>query len=392
MSLARGVVQLPWWGYVVYTLVLTHLTIVAVTVFLHRAQAHRALSLHPVLSHLFRFWLWLTTGMVTREWVAVHRKHHAHVETPHDPHSPKTYGLRKVLLEGAELYAKEADDPATARQYGAGAPDDWLEQHLYGEHQILGVALMLVVDLVLFGVIGMTIWAVQMAWIPFFAAGVINGVGHHTGYRNFATEDASRNIVPWGILIGGEELHNNHHAYGSSACFSCRWYELDLGWLYIKILTGLRLATVHRLVPRLRIVAGKRDCDVHTVQAVLTHRFHVIAQFSRAAANALHPELRALRLPGGGDARSHFMHYLQVDAKDLAAEERLKLEHILTSSRTMATAYSMGQTLRSFWAASDLSSEQLAQQMQHWCVHAEQCGIAAIERFSVRLRGYALRA
>ena len=236
LAIANGLVQMPWWGYVLVALALTHVTIAGVTIFLHRHQAHRALELHPIVSHFFRFWLWLTTGMVTREWAAVHRKHHAKCETVDDPHSPVTFGLKKVLLEGAELYRVGAADPDTVAKYGHGAPDDWIERNLYSKHTVLGIATMLVIDLVLFGAIGLTIWAVQMAWIPLFAAGVINGLGHHTGYRNFQTEDASTNIVPWGILIGGEELHNNHHAYGSSAKLSSKWYEFDIGWLYIRIL------------------------------------------------------------------------------------------------------------------------------------------------------------
>src|SRR5512134_764769 len=223
--LARGLMPLPWWGYVVVALALTHVTIAAVTIYLHRHSAHRALDLHPAVSHFFRFWLWLTTGMVTREWAAVHRKHHAKVETPEDPHSPKVYGLKKVLLEGSELYRGAVADAETIAKYGHGAPDDWLERNLYSRHQVLGVALMLVIDLVLFGALGATVWAVQMAWIPLFAAGVINGVGHYSGYRNFQTEDTSTNIVPWGVLIGGEELHNNHHAYASSARLSSKWFE-----------------------------------------------------------------------------------------------------------------------------------------------------------------------
>jgi stearoyl-CoA desaturase (delta-9 desaturase) len=240
-----GLVTLPWWGYAIAALALTHVTIVAVTIFLHRHQTHRALTLHPAVSHFFRFWLWLTTGMITREWVAVHRKHHAKRETAEDPHSPQVLGIRRVLVAGVTLYMKEADNPDTIAQYGHGTPDDWLERHLYSKYVRSGFVLVALADFAIFGLLpGMAILITQMVWIPFFAAGVINGAGHFWGYRNWDTSDASTNIVPWGILIGGEELHNNHHAFPTSARLSQKWYELDVGWLYIRILVGLGLAHV----------------------------------------------------------------------------------------------------------------------------------------------------
>ncbi len=240
--IAGGLTQATWWQVVIFTLVVTHITIVSVTVFLHRSQAHRGLDLHPAVAHFFRFWLWLATGMVTREWVAIHRKHHARCEREGDPHSPAVFGLAQVFFRGAELYRDEARNAETLARYGHGTPDDWIERTLYSRHNLLGVGLMLVLDLVLFGVVGLTVWAVQMAWIPFWAAGVVNGLGHAWGYRNFVCPDDSTNVVPWGLLIGGEELHNNHHAYGTSAKFSSRWYEFDLGWAYIRILQALGLA------------------------------------------------------------------------------------------------------------------------------------------------------
>ncbi len=247
-----GLIDLPWWGYVLVALGLTHITIAAVTIFLHRSQAHRAVDLHPVVSHFFRFWLWLTTGMVTREWVAIHRKHHAKCETEEDPHSPQTRGIRKVFWEGAELYRAEAKNRETIEKYSHGTPDDWIERHLYSPHSAKGIVLMMAINLILFGPIGLTIWAVQMAWIPVTAAGIINGIGHYWGYRNFACEDASTNILPWGILIGGEELHNNHHAYGTSARLSNKWYEFDIGWLYIKLMSYVGLAQVRKLAPTVK--------------------------------------------------------------------------------------------------------------------------------------------
>src|SRR5882724_3959710 len=290
-----GLVDLPWWGYILTTLLLTHITIASVTIFLHRHQAHRALDLHPVASHFFRFWLWLTTGQVTKEWASIHRKHHAKCETVDDPHSPQILGIKKVLLEGAELYRKESKNLETLEKYGYGTPDDWLEHNLYTKHTSKGIGLMLVIDLLLFGPIGLTIWAVQMAWIPLTAAGIINGGGHYWGYRNFQTVDASTNLLPWGILIGGEELHNNHHAYGTSAKLSNKWYEFDIGWLYIRTMETLRLAKVLRVAPKVRMDAGKMACDAATLQAIITHRYDVVAKFAKSRKQTAIEEVRALR-------------------------------------------------------------------------------------------------
>ncbi|HSW52989.1 MAG TPA: fatty acid desaturase, partial [Sulfuricaulis sp.] len=277
----EGLITLPWWGYIIAALILTHITIVAVTLYLHRHQAHRALELHPVVSHFFRFWLWLTTGMVTKEWAAIHRKHHAKVETPDDPHSPMQYGIRKVMWQGAELYREAAKNGETMEKYGHGTPDDWLERNLYTRHSGKGIVLMFVINLLLFGPLGITIWAVQMAWIPIFAAGVINGIGHYWGYRNYEVADTSTNIVPWGILIGGEELHNNHHTFGSSAKFSSKWWEFDIGWLYINLMQAVGLARVKKIPPELTCDSAKQHIDLDTVRAVITGRFVVMAQFAR---------------------------------------------------------------------------------------------------------------
>src|SRR6478752_4565331 len=280
---AHGLTPLPWWGYVVVALALTHITIASVTIFLHRSQAHRGLDLHPVASHSFRFWLWLTTGMVTKEWVAIHRKHHAKVETPDDPHSPQTRGIKTVLLRGAELYRDESKIPETLEKYGHGTPDDWIERNLYTPFSWQGVGVMLMINVALFGPIGLTIWAVQMLWIPITAAGIINGIGHYWGYRNFACNDASANIVPWGIIIGGEELHNNHHAYGTSAKLSSRWYEFDIGWMYIRGLELVGLAKVRKVAPKLKVAKGQKHVpDLATLQAVITHRYAVASQYARS--------------------------------------------------------------------------------------------------------------
>jgi stearoyl-CoA desaturase (Delta-9 desaturase) len=383
-----GLFDLPWWGYVVYTLVVTHITIAAVTIYLHRHQAHRALDLHPLPSHFFRFWLWLTTGMVTREWAAIHRKHHAKCESPDDPHSPQVLGLRKVLFQGAELYRDEALNRETLERYGHGTPDDWIERHLYSKYNMLGILFMLAIDFALFGFIGITVWAVQMIWIPFFAAGVINGVGHYWGYRNFQPGDASRNIVPWGILIGGEELHNNHHAYASSARLSNRWYEFDIGWLYIRILETVGLARVRKVAPRLKLVS-KSHCDVATLQAVLTHRYEVLAKYGKSLRTTCAAEMRALRASAVSVDWAALKRWLHIDTSSLPPTEREQREQVLQASRVLATVYTMRDELTALWQRSTASRDELVHQLEDWCRRAEASGIEALQTFSRRLRCYA---
>ncbi|HUF21320.1 MAG TPA: fatty acid desaturase [Burkholderiales bacterium] len=388
---AGGLVSLPWWGYVVVVLVLTHITIAAVTIYLHRHSAHRALDLHPAVAHFFRFWLWLTTGMSTKAWTAIHRKHHAKCETEEDPHSPQVLTLKKVLLEGSELYSKEAANKETLSKYGHGTPDDWLERNVYARSDRMGVSLMLVVNVLLFGPIGLTVWAVQMLWIPVLAAGVINGVGHYIGYRNFQVEDASTNIVPWGILIGGEELHNNHHAHASSARLSSRWYEFDIGWLYIRLLEMAGLAQVKKLAPRIRMQAEKPACDLQTLQAVITHRYDVLARYTRSIKATCADELRRLRsqtAAHGVDFRT-LKRWLHLDEKFVPAQEKEKLEQVLEHSRVLKTVYTMRQDLAAVWQRSTATREQLLQQLDDWCRRAEKSGIASLQDFSRTLRSYA---
>ncbi len=388
----NGLITLPWWGYVLVTLALTHITIASVTLFLHRSQAHRALELHPIVSHFFRFWLWLTTGMVTKEWVAIHRKHHAHCETPEDPHSPQVLGLRKVLWQGAELYKQAAQDPETLARYGHGTPDDWLERHLYTPHNFLGITLMLILDVVLFGAIGITIWAVQMLWIPFFAAGVINGIGHYWGYRNYACEDASTNILPWGILIGGEELHNNHHAYGSSAKLSSRWYEFDIGWLYIRLLALFGLARVKKVAPRVKWGEIKHFPDTELLTAIVTHRYDVLSRYLRSMSAVCRSELAKLkaRLPDLAGVRlRQVRRWLSLDMQALGEAERRKLTALLANSPQLRTIYQMRQELTALWQRSTASREQLVKQLSDWCRRAEASGIEALSQFSLKLRSYA---
>jgi len=384
-----GVYDLPWWGYVAYALVVTHITIAGVTIFLHRCQAHRALELHPLVSHFFRFWMWLTTGMVTKTWAAIHRKHHARVESVEDPHSPQIYGINKVLWQGAELYRKEGRNRDTIEKFGEGTPDDLIERHLYTPHDRIGISLMFVINFVLFGFIGISIWAVQMAWIPFFAAGVINGIGHYWGYRNFQPEDASTNVVPWGILIGGEELHNNHHAYASSARFSNRWYEFDIGWLYIRVMESFGLAQVKKVAPELKLDAAKTRCDLATVQAVITHRYEVLAKYAKTLRDTCAEEIRSLKMRAVSVDRAAVKRMLHVDAGALLASERAKVDEAISKSRVLATVYTMRQELAALWQRSSASKEQLVRQLEDWCARAETSGIIALQDFSRRLRRYA---
>jgi stearoyl-CoA desaturase (delta-9 desaturase) len=385
-----GILEFPVWQAIIAGLILTHVTIVTVTVFLHRSQAHRALDLHPVVSHFFRLWLWLTTGMVTREWVAVHRRHHAKCETPNDPHSPKILGLKKVLAEGAELYGKAADDPQVLSRYGHGTPDDWIERHLYSRFKWQGVGLLLILDLLLFGVYGITLWAVQMIWIPFFAAGVINGVGHYWGYRNFESPDASTNIVPWGILIGGEELHNNHHAFPSSAKLSSKWWELDLGWFYIRLLDILGLADVKKVAPRPQVVEGKRCVDMDTVRAVIIGRMHVAARYAR---DVLAPVIRAELCRSERHCRRLFkrtQRLLVLEGPRLDERAKQRLEQVLEQSQTLKTVYQYRERLRDLWERTAPSQDALLKSLQEWCQQAEATGIQALETFARNLRGYTL--
>ena len=387
--LLHGLIELPWWGYVVVALVFTHITIAAVTIYLHRHSAHRALDLHPIPAHFFRFWLWLTTSMGTQQWTAVHRKHHARCETEDDPHSPQILGINKVLWEGAELYSAAKNDREMLDTFGRGCPDDWIENTLYLPHQNLGIILMLVLNLVLFGPIGATIWAVQMIWIPFFAAGVVNGIGHYWGYRNFQCDDASTNIVPWGIIIGGEELHNNHHAHPSSARLSNKWYEFDIGWLYIRILETLGLARVKKTAPQLVTGTARSECDRQMLQAIITHRWTVLEQFMRDIRGTCAAELETLgRSSRHGINWTTVRRWLHLDKAALPEAEQVRVGKVLEESAVLSTLQRMRQDLGALWGRSNATTEQLVQQLDDWCDRAERSGIDALVTFSRRLRTF----
>ena len=386
--MTQGLLDLSWWQLILVTLVLTHVTIVSVTVYLHRAQAHRALDLHPLLAHFFRFWLWLTTGMVTREWVGVHRRHHARCETPEDPHSPQVLGLDKVLWEGAELYRDATRDSEMIERYSHGTPDDWIERHVYTPWNFIGVSLMLVIDFVLFGVAGIAVWAIQMVWIPFFAAGVINGLGHYWGYRNFQSPDAATNISPWGILIGGEELHNNHHAFPSSARLSARWWEFDIGWMYIRLFGLVRLARVRRVARKPEIRADKTTIDMDTVRAVVTHRMYVLANYARDVIKPVtHAELCGSESQCKRMARQARRLLVRSEGS-LDAISRERLQAILERSQVLATVHRSRQQLQQVWERTASSQEALLASLQQWCRDAEDSGIKALQDFARSLRTY----
>lgn len=386
---ANGLFDLAWWQVLLVTLGLTHITIASVTIYLHRHSAHRSLDLHPLPAHFFRFWLWLTTGQVTKEWTAIHRKHHAKCERDGDPHSPVVFGIQTVFWQGSELYRAEAKNQETLDRYGHNTPDDWIERQVYTGRSMWGVALMLVINLALFGIIGLTVWAVQMAWIPITAAGIINGIGHWWGYRNFEAQDASTNIVPWGILIGGEELHNNHHTYPTSAKLSVKPYEFDLGWFYICVLSAVGLAKVKKRSPRAAYGDVRPVADEHTLEALIANRYEVMAHYARglraqvAAEAAQLSDAKVLR-----DAR----RWLHRDAEKVPAEVRTQLALACATSHALATMVKMREELRHIWLNTSGSREQLAADLQAWCKRAEDSGVAALHEFSLKLRSVRLRA
>ena len=389
MEYLYGVLNLSFWGYVIVTVLMVQITMMAVTLYLHRDQAHRAINLHPVLRHFFRFWIWCTSGMLTREWVAVHRKHHAYCETPDDPHSPQIYGLKKVLLEGAELYRVEKDRPETLEKFGRGAPDDWLEKNIYLRYPWGGILLTFVIDLVLFGVPGITIFAVQMISMPLFAAGVINGLGHHSGYRNFECDDAATNLLPWGMLVGGEELHNNHHAFPTSAKFSVRSWEFDIGWLYICVLRALKLAKVNKVAPRPMLKPSPRQSvDIENLRAIIVNRMHVLRDYTKQVTL---PVLRRERAAAAGDAAWRKAKKLLVRQPKLLDERaRHSLSQLLSDNATLQTVHEFREKLRTLWSGANVSNERLLQQLKDWCAEAEASGISVLEDFAARLRSYHL--
>lgn len=391
MEYLYGILNLSFWGYVVATLIMVQITMMAVTLYLHRDQAHRSLELHPALRHFFRFWIWCTSGMLTREWVAVHRKHHAFCEKDGDPHSPKVFGLKKVLLEGAELYRFEKDNQETLDKYGRGTPDDWLERNVYLRVPYGGIIVLVVADLLLFGVPGITIIAIQLASMPLFAAGVINGLGHHSGYRNFECDDAATNLVPWGLLVGGEELHNNHHAFPTSAKFSVRRWEFDIGWMYINIFRALGMAKVRKVAPQ--PVLEQRPAahaDIDNLRAIIVNRMHVLRDYSHKVTL---PVLRRERAVAAGNRALKRARKLLIRQPALLdSNARQRLTSLLSDNDALRTVHEFRERLTELWNGANVGNEKLLQQLREWCIEAEASGIKVLEEFAERLRCYRLQA
>ena len=388
--LASGMLEASWWQVLLAALVMTHITISAVTIFLHRAQSHRALELHALPSHFFRLWLWLTTGMVTKEFVAIHRKHHAKCETEEDPHSPQTRGIKALLLTGVELYRAESKNTETMVKYGSGTPDDWIERNLYTRFSWQGVGVMLLIDVLLFGAIGITVWAIQMLWIPVMATGIINGIGHWWGYRNFETADASRNVSPWGIVIGGEELHNNHHTYPTSAKFSVKPYEFDIGWVYIRGMEMLGLAKVRKTPPKLALGAV-RVADSQTLEALIANRYEVMAHYATGLKLTVAAELDKLKAQGAENSTRWAemrlaKRWLHRDDDQIPQVVKPRIAQVVAQSPVLAKLVAMREELRQLWTRTNVSAEQLVADLQAWCRRAEESGVAALQEFSLRLR------
>ena len=385
-----GLLNLSFWGYVAATVVLTQITIASVTIYLHRHQTHRALTLHPIISHFFRFWLWMTTGMVTAEWVAIHRKHHATTDVEGDPHSPVVLGIKKVLREGKELYSAAAKDKEMVEKYSHGTPNDWMERNVYSRYSGLGIRSMLVINLILFGIPGISIWAIQMMWIPVWAAGVVNGLGHYFGYRNFECHDAATNIIPWGFWIGGEELHNNHHTFASSAKFSVKWWEFDIGWMYIQCLSFLGLAKVKKLPPQLARQEGKLHVDVETVKAVIGNRFQVMSHYYKRVVCPILQNVKRSGIENKEDKRLFQRAGMLLRRQDvlLSPGANSHLKALLERYEQLRIVYSYRQSLQNVWLKTATSQKELIEALQQWCKQAEESGLEVLHQFAQQLKGY----
>jgi stearoyl-CoA desaturase (delta-9 desaturase) len=385
--LAHGTWSIAWWQIVLFALAMTHVTMISVTVFLHRHQAHRALDLHPIASHFFRFWLWLTTGQVTKEWASIHRKHHAKCEQAEDPHSPHVHGIKTVLLQGAELYRAESKNKETMARFGHGTPDDWIERNLYTRFSWQGVGLMMIIDLYLFGAAGLAVWALQMAWTPITAAGIINGAAHYWGYRNFEAPDASTNISPWGIIIAGEELHNNHHTYPTSAKLSVKPYEFDIGWMYITIMQAVGLAKVKKTPPKAAYGDIRPVADEKTLEALIANRYEIMAAYANGVRQAAREEFESVKARSADaaviKAAKRWMHR---DQEKVPASAAPQLAQARAVSPVLDKMVTMREELRQMWLNTHVSREQLTKDLQAWCHRAEDSGITALREFSLKLR------
>ena len=381
--LRAGFTQATWWQMALYLIVCAQLTMMSTTLFLHRSATHRGVDLHPAVSHFLRFWNWLTTAMVTKEWVAIHRKHHARCETAEDPHSPRFAGINTVLWRGLELYQEAAKDKAMLEQYGKGTPDDWLERTLYAGRSNLGITVLAIVNIALFGLPGLAIWALQMILMPFFAAGVINGLGHWWGYRNFDTADTATNLTPWAFLIGGEELHNNHHAFPSSAKFALRRFEFDLGWAVLWTLAKFRLATILRTAPELNVRPNIQVPDTETLRAMMVHRWQVATDYF---ATVLKPHLKA----ESESLPRRLRRALRSEGRWLDAGRRERMQAYVAARPQLAQLLEYRQRLLAIYEIRSADAAAKMEALRAWCREAEASGIAALAAYSARLKGYAL--
>jgi stearoyl-CoA desaturase (delta-9 desaturase) len=390
--LAGGLFQAGWGTLALYLLVATQLTIFSVTLYLHRSQAHRGVDFHPLVAHAFRFWTWLTTSMITREWVAIHRKHHAKCETEEDPHSPMQKGIRTVFWRGVELYREARGQREDIEKYGKGCPDDWIERHLYTPHATMGPTALLFISFALFGFAGVAVWAIQMLWIPFWAAGVVNGLGHWWGYRNFETDDTATNLTPWGVWIGGEELHNNHHAFPSSAKFALRKWEVDIGWATIRALESIGLAKVLRVAPSLDVRPNIHVPDAETLKALLAVRFQAMTDFQRGV---LKPALREEAAAAGAKLRALLPRKLRKgladDGRWLKPDARQQLQSWIAQRPRIRALVEHRARLAAVLGARGNDAAATLHNLQAWCAEAEASGIRALQDFSARLKGYSLQ-
>ena len=388
MSLSPyGLVELPLWGYFLVTLLTIETMFLGVTLYLHRDQSHGGLILHPVLRHLFRFWLWFSSGAITKEWVAVHRCHHAHSDQAGDPHSPALFGLRRVVFEGYELYAVAAHDPEVLKNYGRGTPDDWVERHVYSAYPFLGIVLFVVAHLILFGVPGIVMLAAHLVAQPFFAGGVINGLGHAVGYRSYEMPSTATNLLPWGLLLGGEELHNNHHAFPRSARFAVQRWEVDIGWLFIRLFSALGLARVRWVAPRPHLERRRHELDADTVHALFTNRLHVLRAYARRVVLPVCREL-ARREPRGSLPAVNSKLLIRHPAL-LAEEARRKLRELLEKYEVLRRVVEYREGLQQLWNDTAANQARGLAQLRDWCHRAEASGIAALREFARGLPAYA---
>ena len=381
-----GLLHLPVWGYFLVTFLTIETMFLGVTLYLHRDQSHGGLILHPGLRHLFRFWLWFSSGAITKEWVAVHRRHHAHADQPGDPHSPVVFGVRRVLFEGFELYRAAARDPDTIRNYGRGTPDDWLERHVYAAFPYIGITLFTVAHLLLFGVPGIIMIAVHLSAQPFFAGGVINGLGHAVGYRSFEMPSTATNLVPWALLLGGEELHNNHHAFPRSARFAVQRWELDIGWLFIRLFSALGLARVRWVAPRPHFERRRHELDTDTVNALFTNRMHVLRAYAR---RVVLPVCRDLARHEHGAVPAGAGKLLVRHPTLLAEEARRKLRELLDRYEVLRRVVEYREGLQQMWTGAAGNPAPALTQLREWCRRAEESGIAALRDFAKGLPAYA---